>query len=111
MGWLLLAVGLTLDLASLLRFLRARTNALPFRPASAFVVRWPYVWTRNPMYLGLALVLAGLAVWVGNATCVLPVAAFVAYIARFQIAPEERALRARFGESYDAYCRRVGRWL
>ena len=61
--------------------------------------------------LGLALLLSAWAVhlqaawpWVGPLV-------FVVYITRFQILPEERALRARFGSAYQAYCTRVRRWL
>ena len=67
--------------------------------------------TRNPMYLGMALILAAWALWLGNAGGALLLAGFVAFIGRFQIAPEERALRAHFGEEFDAYARRVRRWI
>jgi protein-S-isoprenylcysteine O-methyltransferase Ste14 len=62
------------------------------------------------MYVGMAAVLAGHAVRRGP-RALLPLAAFVAYIDRLQIQPEEQALRARFGEEYNAYCRRVRRWV
>jgi protein-S-isoprenylcysteine O-methyltransferase Ste14 len=107
------AAGLGLIAVSIVQFGRARTTINPLNPeaASALVTGGVLRLSRNPMYLGLALVLAGLAVWVGHAAGVLPLAAFVAYITRFQIAPEERALRARFGADFDAYARRVRRWI
>jgi protein-S-isoprenylcysteine O-methyltransferase Ste14 len=109
----LVAAGLGVIALSIVRFSRARTTINPLNPeaASTLVTGGVLRFSRNPMYLGLALVLAGLAVWVGNASCVVPVAAFVAYITRFQIAPEERALRARFGAEFDAYAQRVRRWI
>lgn len=94
-------------------FRRAGTTISPHRPgnASVLVTRGIYRATRNPMYLGLALVLAGVAVWLWWWPAIVGPIAFVAYITRFQIVPEERALGARFGAAYEAYRRRVRRWL
>lgn len=94
-------------------FKRARTTINPHRPekASALVTGGIYRVTRNPMYLGLTLVLAGIAVWLWWWPAILGPVAFMAYITRWQIRPEERALRARFGEEYEGYRRRVRRWL
>ncbi len=63
------------------------------------------------MYLGFLLLLLAFAVFLANILAVLPVVAFVAYMNRFQITPEERALVARFGPEYDAYKQRVRRWV
>ena len=67
--------------------------------------------TRNPMYLGFLVVLLGWGVWLANVVAFLLLPAFVFYMNRFQIAPEERALRERFGESFVVYQGRVRRWL
>jgi len=109
----LLAAGFGVIAISIIQFSRARTTVNPLNPAaaSALVTSGIFRLTRNPMYLGMALILAALAVWFGNAVCVLLLAGFVAYINRFQIAPEERALRAHFGEAFDAYARKVRRWI
>jgi len=110
---LLLAAGLGVIATAILRFVRARTTVNPLRPqeASALVTGGLFRVTRNPMYFGMALALAAWAVWLGNAAAALLPAGFVAYIGRFQIAPEERALRAHFGEEFEAYARRVRRWI
>jgi protein-S-isoprenylcysteine O-methyltransferase Ste14 len=63
------------------------------------------------MYLGMATLLLAWAVYLSNVAALAGLALFVAYMNRFQIAPEERALRARFGQDFEAYCRRVRRWL
>ena len=63
------------------------------------------------MYLGMALVLAAWSLWLGDGGSAVLVAGFVAYISRFQIAPEERALRSVFGEDFEAYAKRVRRWV
>ena len=63
------------------------------------------------MYLGFLLVLIGWAVYLSNIIATVMIAAFVVYMNRFQIAPEERALAAKFGARYTAYTQRVRRWL
>ena len=59
----------------------------------------------------MATLLLAWAVYLSNAAALAGLALFVAYINRFQIEPEERALKARFGEEFEAYCRRVRRWI
>jgi protein-S-isoprenylcysteine O-methyltransferase Ste14 len=94
-------------------FRRLRTTVNPHRPtkASALATGGVYRVTRNPMYLGLALVLAGFAAWLWWWPALAGPLAFGAYITRFQIRAEERALERVFGDEYRAYCRRVRRWL
>jgi protein-S-isoprenylcysteine O-methyltransferase Ste14 len=110
---LVVAAGLGVMAFAIAQFARARTTINPLHPAaaSALVDGGVFRLTRNPMYLGLALVLAGLALWLGDGGSAFLVAGFVAYITCFQIVPEERALRANFGEAFDAYAARVRRWL
>ena len=67
--------------------------------------------TRNPMYLGLLLILIAWAVFLSSAWLLLGPLTFVLYMNRFQIGPEERALSAMFGNSYAEYKARVRRWL
>lgn len=109
----LLAVGLSFDVRGLLAFLRARTTVNPLRPqrASHLVTAGVYRRTRNPMYVGLVFFLTAVAVGLAAPAALLGPVAFVAYITRFQIQPEERALQRLFGEEYRAYCERVPRWL
>ena len=109
---LLLAAG-TIGVAGVHAFRRARTTVNPLRPekASALVTSGIYRRTRNPMYVALAIALLGWVVWLEHPLALLGVAAFVAWINRFQIAPEERALRALFGPEFERYCSEVRRWL
>ena len=109
---LLLAAG-AIGIAGVRAFQRARTTVDPLRPekASALVTSGIYRRTRNPMYVALAIALLGWAIWLGHPLALLGVAAFVAWINRFQIAPEERALRALFGPEFERYCSEVRRWL
>ena len=94
-------------------FRRAHTTVNPLKPeeASSLVVAGVYRFTRNPMYVGFAALLLAWAAWLAVPVALLGPALFVAYITRFQIIPEERALRARFGDAFEAYCRQVRRWL
>lgn len=114
--WLALLVvlaGAAVCLAGVASFSRARTTVNPLKPesASSLVVAGIYRHTRNPMYLGFAIILLGWCVFLGSALAVLGVAAFVLYIGRFQIRPEERALRELFGAEFEAFCGRVRRWV
>lgn len=110
---LLAAIGLAFLAPAAAAFRRARTTVNPLKPeaASALVVAGVYRFTRNPMYVGFAALLLAWAAWLAVPMTLLGPAFFVAYITRFQIIPEERALRDRFGESFDAYRRQVRRWL
>jgi len=85
----------------------------PHRPerTSALVTGGIYRFTRNPMYLGMALFLAAWALWLGQLTPWLGIWAYVAFINRFQIAPEERVLAEKFGEDWEQFCRRTRRWI
>lgn len=109
---LLLAAGLAVAIAGVLHFRRARTTVNPLRPeqATSMVTNGVYRWSRNPMYLGMLLVLAAWAAWLGSLLALAGLPLFVAYMARFQIVPEERALAARFPDEFARYARSVRRW-
>ena len=94
-------------------FRRAGTTTDPVHPvrASALVTTGPHAITRNPMYVGLAGLLVANAVRLGRWRALLPAAAFVTVIDRFQVAAEEQALVDAFGAEYDAYRAAVPRWL
>ncbi|MGY0194721.1 methyltransferase family protein [Leptothrix sp. BB-4] len=110
---LLVLAGLAFDLLGLLAFLAARTTINPLRPeqASTLVTGGVYRITRNPMYVGMACPLTAWAVHLAALPAWLGPVAFVLYITRFQIEPEERILADRFGDDYRAWCARVRRWL
>ena len=112
-GAAVMLLGLALDTLGLVVFLRARTTVNPLSPdkASAVVTTGIYRYTRNPMYLGMLLVLTGWAVYLAAPFALLAPAGFAAYITRFQIRPEEEILLEKFGEPYREYLGRVRRWL
>ena len=109
----LIGIGLTIDFVSIMAFRKAKTTVTPLMPekASSLVVSGLYRFTRNPMYLGLFLILSGIAVFLGSLANIAVLVAFVAYITIFQIKPEELRLSALFGSDYDEYMKRVRRWL
>lgn len=106
-------LGVVLNLLPKISFRRAGTTVNPLRPSasSALVTSGIYRRTRNPMYLGQALVLFGAMVYLQNLIALLVVPLFLAYITWMQILPEERALMVRFPEAYAQYRHRVPRWL
>ena len=105
--------GVFFSAAGIVSFRRARTTINPTKPetTSSLVSSGIYRITRNPMYVGLSLVLVAWAIFLFSAWALLGPVAFVLYIRRFQIAPEERALAKLFGSEYAAYRARVRRWL
>jgi protein-S-isoprenylcysteine O-methyltransferase Ste14 len=109
----LAGLGAASAAAGVIAFRRRHTTVNPLTPgaSSAIVSGGIYRVSRNPMYLGFLLVLAGWAVCLANAGAALFLPAFVAYLTRYQIEPEERALLAKFGSEYAQYMSRARRWL
>lgn len=109
----LAVLGLLLNLLPKLAFGRAGTTVNPLRPASsrALVTSGLHGVSRNPMYLGHALLLVAWACWLRHPAALVGVPLYMAYVTRYQILPEERALSAMFGAAYEAYRARVRRWL
>ena len=94
-------------------FVKARTtiNPVNIAAASSLVTSGVYGISRNPMYVGLAALLLALALLLSSGWLLLGPLIFIVFTTQFQIIPEERTLRAKFGAEYDVYCRRVRRWL
>ena len=105
--------GGIIALLGVVAFSRAGTTVNPMKPgsSSALVQSGIYSVTRNPMYLGLLLVLLSWAIYLAHVLTVLFLPAFVWYMNRYQIEPEERALASLFGSEFTAYAARVRRWL
>jgi len=106
-------IGAIAGISGVAEFRRARTTVNPLKPetSSALVAEGIFRLTRNPMYLGLALVLLGWGIFLSNPASLAMLFVFVGYLNRFQIIPEERALESRFGTAFKAYRSRVRRWL
>ena len=100
-------------LAALRSFRRARTTVNPLSPqgCTTLVTSGVFRYSRNPMYLALLLALLGWGLYLANPLAVLLALAFIPWMNRFQILPEERVLLRVFGQAFVDYRRRVRRWL
>ncbi len=107
------ASGIYVSASAIRRFKVAETTISPLQPDSAtsLVHHGIFSKTRNPMYVGLFLVLLGWAVWLQSLSNVLVLFAFVLWLTELQIKPEEAALKRVFGQGYIDYCKRVRRWF
>lgn len=105
--------GIFLVLMSSVVFLRLKTTLNPMKPefATVLIKTGVYQYSRNPIYLGLTIILLGWGVYLNNILALLFVAGFVYYINRFQIKPEEESLSKIFGVQFEEYKRSVRRWL
>jgi protein-S-isoprenylcysteine O-methyltransferase Ste14 len=106
-------VGIGTAISGTVAFRRAKTTVNPLKPetTSSLVTDGVYRFTRNPMYVGLAVVLLAWALFVSSPLAFLGPLVFILYITRFQIIPEERVLSAMFGTAYSEYQAKVRRWL
>lgn len=111
LGSVAIVAGLLLLVLAGGLFKKADTELIPFREVRALVTDGVYRFTRNPMYLGMALILLGTACTTGTVAGLLVVPVFMAIIEARFIRPEEAMLRSIFGEEFVAYCAKVRRWL
>ncbi len=111
--YLLVGVGLLIDVFAIRQFRRAKTTVNPLRPSNAtsLVNAGIYQYTRNPMYLGNFMFLLVWLVWLGTPYALLGLVFYVVYMNQFQIKPEEKALLVLFGDQYAAFCADVRRWI
>lgn len=112
-GLVIIALAVLLDIWLLGLFFRAKTTPNPLQPAntSKLVVSGMYKITRNPMYLGMLIALAGWWIYLGSVSPGLMLPVFVWVLTVQQIIPEEQALAAKFGQEYLDYKQQVRRWL
>lgn len=106
-------VSIVVIMFAVLSFKNSQTTVNPSTPenTSQIVDTGIYRFSRNPMYLAMALCLLGLCVFAQNLLTFLTLPIFVWYLTRYQIKPEERMLTKQFGEQYTQYCQKVRRWL
>lgn len=112
-GIVIMLAGFCLDVIALIQFRKNNTTVNPLTPekASNIVITGLYKYTRNPMYLGLLITLTGWGLYLGNLASFACLPIFVRLITRFQIMPEERILKDKFGASYEQYTEKVRRWI
>jgi protein-S-isoprenylcysteine O-methyltransferase Ste14 len=110
-GIALAALGFALGAWSTIQFGRAGTTIVPFQESSNLILRGPYRFTRNPIYLGMAMILLGAAVFAGSLSPFLVVPGFVLLIRTVFVSTEEAMLAKTFPGEYAAYCEKVRRWI
>jgi protein-S-isoprenylcysteine O-methyltransferase Ste14 len=112
-SWVLFVLGSVVSFLGVIEFKKAQTTISPLAPheSTSLVMSGIYRLSRNPMYVGLCLVLLGWACWLENGLSFLMLPLFVVYINRFQIVPEERHLQEKFGDEFADYAAKVRRWI
>ncbi len=110
-GWVILAIGIGFMAAAITRFKKAGTNVQTSKPAEALVTVGIYQFTRNPIYVGMSLIYAGLSFLFDNPWSLVLLVPVLLIIRFGVIGREEKYLEAKFGEAYVAYKRKVRRWL
>jgi len=113
LGILLLLLGLFILISAVRLFRKGKTTVNPLSPeqATKLVTDGIFNYSRNPMYLGMVFVLASIAVFLNPLGGIVFILIFCAYITKFQIIPEERAMRDLFSSDYDKYIKSTRRWL
>jgi len=104
-GWAVLAIW------GMSRFRVARTSMIPVRPATALITEGPFRFTRNPLYLSLALLYLGIALWLGVLWPIVLLPALMLLVQQLVVLREEAYLESKFGDAYRTYRNRVRRWL
>jgi len=105
--------GLGVIAAAIIPFVKLKTTVNPLAPksATALVTDGVFRLSRNPMYLGMLLLIISVSIYTGAVASVILLPSFVVYIRVFQILPEEQAMRELFPDAYQAYCKQVRRWI
>jgi protein-S-isoprenylcysteine O-methyltransferase Ste14 len=110
-GWPLVVFGLLFGLWGFREMRRAGTNVDPYHPTTAIVEAGPYRYTRNPLYVGMALIYSGVAARANALPAALLLPAVLHLVDRGVVRREERYLEGKFGEEYLRYKGRVRRWI
>ena len=112
-GILLLILGLAVLISAVRLFRKDETTVNPLSPeqATKLVTDGIFKYSRNPMYLGMALILSSLAVFFNLIGGIILIALFCFYITKFQIIPEERAMSNLFAQDFDQYKQATRRWI
>jgi protein-S-isoprenylcysteine O-methyltransferase Ste14 len=108
---MLAVLGLAIGLPAQTRFSRAGTDVKPWKTTSSIVREGAFRFTRNPMYLGMALLYLGLALGLASVSALVLLPLLLLVIQTQVIAREERYLEAKFGEEYRSYKAAVRRWI
>jgi protein-S-isoprenylcysteine O-methyltransferase Ste14 len=111
LGAVLISAGFVLAAWADIMFVRAHTTVIPHRAASALVTGGPFRFSRNPIYSALSLITVGAALLIGTWWPLATLVPALVIVRLWVIGPEERYLANTFGADYEAYCKKVRRWL
>lgn len=111
LGGLMIGAGLLLLVLAAMEMRRKRTTIIPHREADALVDTGVFSRSRNPIYLGDALILTGAILWMDAVLALVLVPLFIWIIERRFILPEEQALRRKFHTAFAKYCQKTRRWI
>ena len=113
LGIFLLLSGFSILVSAVSLFRKDKTTVNPLSPeqATKLVTDGIFKYSRNPMYLGMAVVLTSIAVFFNLLGGIILIALFCAYITKFQIIPEERAMSDLFSDDFDKYTKETRRWV
>ncbi|GEK11356.1 methyltransferase family protein [Pseudoalteromonas peptidolytica] len=111
-GISIIGIGFVISMTGKKLFKKLETNIMAFDEPTVLVASGIYKYTRNPMYLGFTIAIFGFAILLGGSfSSFLLTAAFFLITDRWYIPYEERMMHAKFGREYEAYCRKVRRWI
>ena len=112
-GSFMIIIGIVIILLAIIQFKKYKTSITPLNPSNAtkLIVYGIYKFSRNPMYLGLLLILSGISIIQNPIGGLLFVPAFILYINHFQIIPEESAMLDLFKDDFLKYKENVRRWI
>jgi len=108
-----LLIGLIFIISAVIQFINRKTTVNPTKPhkTSTLVITGTYKIIRNPMYLGMLLIIIAFALYKASIISLILIPLFIFYINKFQIEPEEFEMRKKFGKEYEDYCKKVDRWI
>ena len=106
-------VGISVFVAAVSSFKKQKTtvNPISIDTASSLVISGIFKYSRNPMYLGMLLIIISFALYKASIISLILIPLFIFYINKFQIEPEEFEMRKKFGKEYEDYCKKVDRWI
>jgi protein-S-isoprenylcysteine O-methyltransferase Ste14 len=110
-GLLAIACGIALNIEADRQLKRLGTTVKPFQRSNALATGGVFRWSRNPMYLGMILIVSGVALLAGSVSPWIIVAALAVLLDRVFVRREEQMLKETFGAAFEPYTERVRRWL
>ena len=109
----ILFIGIIFIISAVIQFVNRKTTVNPTKPhkTTTLVITGTYKITRNPMYLGMLLIIISFAFYKTSIISLILIPFFIFYINKFQIELEEYEMRKKFGKEYEDYCKKVDRWI